>query len=74
MADVKIKLEKNETPEEVEELLFKALSHHRTGGQHKEGFTDPAMANLHEKFLKAHRDMYVELLKDVLNALDEEYQ
>lgn len=71
---VKIILDKNETVEEAEELLFKALDLHRTGEVHtRESFDDPAMVDIEDRVLKSYSDMHKDMLEEISEALDEEY-
>ena len=74
MAKIKVELEKGETIEEVENKLIKALDFHRNGDVHKEEFHDPAMHDLASQIERQHRDMFAEMLDEILNALDSEYQ
>jgi len=71
---VKIKLEGKETVLEAEELLFKALSLHRSGDVHlNESFDDPVMVDISNKMEKIHEDIYQEMMDEVIEALDEDY-
>lgn len=73
MAKIKVYLEKNETPEEADDLLYKALEHHRSGEQHTEGFTDPAMQDLAQKLEGKYADLYQQMLREIEEELDKEY-
>jgi hypothetical protein len=74
MADVKIILEKGETQQEAEEALLKALNSHSSGDIHfTESFEDPAMVDATHKMEKMHKDMYNEMIREINEALDDEY-
>lgn len=64
---------KDETIEQAEEKLYKALNSHRTGEIHTEDFTDPAMKDLVETMTDAHTKAYNELLQEIFEILDKEY-
>lgn len=59
--------------EQAEERLYKALNSHRTGDVHTEDFTDPAMKDLVERIQMKHEQMYANMLREIFEALDEEY-
>lgn len=65
---VKIELDKNQTREEAEELLYKALDSHRKGAQHGEEFQDPVMAELYSEMKANYGEIYYSML-DQINAL-----
>ena len=68
---VQIILEKNETREEAEELLLKALDAKKNGDYHSEDvFLDPAMEDT-TKFLLAS---YAEILEDMFLELEMEME
>lgn len=74
MTTVKIIPAKGETIEEAEEKLYKALHAQREGDLlHRESFDDPAMADLNQRVIKEHVDMYEELIREVMEILDGEY-
>lgn len=73
MAKVKILLDKNETIEDIEESLFKALDFHRQGGVHTEEFADPAMSDLNDQLVVEHEKMLAAMLEEIFNELDKEY-
>ena len=73
MAKIKILVGKNETIESAEDMLFKAMDMHRTGEIHKEEFHDPAMRDLSQQIEAKHREMFKDLLEEVLNVIDSEY-
>lgn len=72
MAVVKILLEDNETPEEAEEMLLKALTHHSAGGEHKEDFTQPAARDVVHTLLNEHSKMWNNILKEIFEVIDED--
>ncbi len=74
MAKVKIFLDKDETMQEAEESLFKALNHHSSGDVHEEeSFADPAMTDLFNKLQQLHKTIYAEMLMDINDVLDQDY-
>lgn len=73
MTRVKIIVEKGETPDEAEEKLYKAMNSHRTGDLHTEDFSDPAMKDLVQQMQKKHEDLYIDMMRDIMDLLDEEY-
>lgn len=74
MPNVKIELKKNETPEQAEELLFKALESQRNGEIHGgEEFSDPAMSHLLDRMELMHKEMYEEALREIIQVLEEEH-
>lgn len=73
MARVKIILGKDETMQEAEESLFKALNSHRNGEVHKEDFSDPAMRDVVARMQSAHDEIYAELMREIEEVLDQEY-
>lgn len=73
MAQVKIILGKNETMQEAEETLYKALDMHRNGDAHKEDFSDPAMRDVVQRMQSAHDKMYKEMMQEIEEVLDQEY-
>ena len=74
MADVKIGLHKGETPDQAEELIFKAFSAQRDGSIHKEEFHDPAMRDLLARMLDLHEDQFKALIAEIGDILEAEYQ
>jgi len=73
MNKVKIILDKNQTPKEAEELLFKALESQRTGEIHDESeFLDPAMTSLENRLMELNKIFIDELIREVLDELEEE--
>lgn len=73
MATVKIYLEGNETVEQAEEVLFKALTQKQELDP-KESFTDPAMIDVQEVLIKAQGEIYQRMLNRIFDVLDEEFQ
>lgn len=73
MPNVKIFLDKDETPEQAEDLLFKAMEAQRNGEIHQDEFSDPAMRDLLDRMQKLYKDNYEEVIQEIMKALDEEY-
>lgn len=73
MLNVKIGLEENQTPDEAEEILFKAFQAQRDGSLHEGKFHDPAIEHLVSTMIKMHEAEYVEMLREISEALDKEY-
>lgn len=73
MADVKIILQKGETPEQAEELIFKAFEAQRTGEMHKEEFNDPAMVDLINRMQMLHEAEYELMMQEIAQVIDEEH-
>lgn len=74
MAKIKIFLEDNETIEEAQDNLYKALDSKVSGESHASDlFDDPAAQDLANKLENLHKEMYDKLLLDVFEALDQEY-
>lgn len=74
MAEIKIQLQKGETPEQVEDLLFKAFEQQRNGETHGEEYSDPAMRdvmNLMENEFKKQQDL---MMQEIFEELEKEYQ
>lgn len=74
MPSVKIELKKGETPEQAEELLFKAISSQRNGDTHAEDFSDPAMADLLNLMLTLGDQEYALMLQEINAALSEDFK
>lgn len=74
MPSVKIELRKGETPEQAEDLLFKAFEAQRNGDTHGEEFNDPAMADLLNRVLKINEEQYALMLQEINEALEQEYR
>ncbi len=74
MAKVKILLEKGETEREAEDSLLKAITSHNNGEVHTDGFADPAMNDVVAKMQDIHNKMYQEMIQEICDALDSEYE
>lgn len=73
MARVKIFLEDDETIEEAEESLLKALSSQSNGDAHaNDVFEDPAMVEASKFMEKKFEKLWDSLLKDVEKLIDKE--
>jgi len=71
---IKIIIPKGMDPLEADMQLLKALNHHANGGVHsQESFDDPAMVDLSEKVITAHERMYADMLEEIFEVLDPEY-
>ena len=71
MARVRILLEKEETLEEVEELLEKAIKYKSEGKVHdRESFDDESMIPLSKYIEDAFEKTYSAILKDIEKVLD----
>lgn len=74
MANVKIFLNKGETLEEAEDLLFKSLNLHNSGEVHDEQtFDDPAMDHVCIRLQQEHKRIYQDLLNEIFMVLDQDY-
>ena len=74
MGRIKIFVEDGETVEEVESNLVKAISHQISGDVHEsESFDDPAMKSVAEKMIKAHSEMYKNMLQEIFQELEKEH-
>ena len=69
---VDIHLEGTEDPIEAEELLLKALKHHREGVEHKEAFHQPAARDVMRRLMKAHEKALKAIYKEVGEVIDDE--
>jgi hypothetical protein len=69
---VKIEVQKGQTREEAEELLYKALDSHRTGAQHSQEFQDPVMRELDAELQHVYGEIYQEMLEDIFEIIDKE--
>lgn len=66
MSQVKIKLEKGETMEQVKEDLIKAFTTQSSGVMHTaDRFEDKAMDELHQKLLAKHKNIMGLILKEI---------
>lgn len=70
MAEVKILLQKGESIDDAEDLLFKALTKKLNP---EESFNDPAMIDLSEHVMRIHKQMYVDMIREISDALDAEF-
>ena len=74
MARVKILLDKNETLDEVDSLLLKAMDLHTSGDVHDdEMFEDPAMADVNQRMNDIQKRIYDEMIEEIIMELDSEY-
>lgn len=74
MGKVKIFVDPGETVEEVEDSLFKAISHHNSGNVHEnESFDDPAMTDLMATLEKSHKETYAKMIQEIMQRLDKDY-
>jgi len=67
MAIIKIILEKDETEEEVNECLCKALMHQHGG---EDRFDDPVLDNIEQEWNKLYRKTLEEMFKEVDEYLE----
>jgi hypothetical protein len=73
MPNVKIELNKGETPEEAEELLLKAFNAQRDGSLHDGKFHDPAMEDLSLRLIQMHDEEQQKMLQEIIEELEKEY-
>lgn len=74
MPKVKIFLAPNESIEDAEELLRKALNLHANGDVHvEESFDDPAMIDTQNRMENIHKQIYKEMVDEIIEELDKEY-
>lgn len=73
MPKVKIILEQGETPEQAEDLLYKAFEAKRNGDAHEEDFSDPAMSDALARMIKIQEENYDAMLQEIFQALEEEH-
>jgi hypothetical protein len=74
MAKVKIFLEDDETLQDAEESLLKAMDHHNSGEVHSHHqFQDPAMQSVAHRMEEAHKKIQQEMLQEINEALDRDY-
>lgn len=74
MAKVKIYLDSDETQEEAEDSLFKAMNLHNSGDIHSShSFQDPAMVSVAEKMEREHKKIYADMLQEIFEVLDQDY-
>lgn len=73
MAKVKIILGPNDTQEQVENDLFKALQHHVGGDVHNgEQFADPTVTDAANIMEQKHKVIYAEMLEEINQLLEED--
>jgi hypothetical protein len=72
MAKIKIYLEDDETIEQAEDLLFKAMQHHRAGAEHKQAFHQPSARDVFNKLIKEHEKTWSEIQKEINKIIDED--
>jgi hypothetical protein len=71
---IKIFVEDNESQLEVEESLHKALEFHSSGDVHEtELFEDAGAQDLLNKLELLHKNLYIQILNEIYEALDEDY-
>lgn len=74
MAKVKIFLDKDETIEDAENQLQKALEFHSSGKAHVDDeFDDAAVEHTLEYMVKKHDEIYSDILDEIIQMLNEEY-
>lgn len=74
MSTVKIFLDPNETTDQAEANLYKALGFHVTGEAHAaDQFSDPATNQVASVAKTAHEKMYEEMLVEIFAVLDEDF-
>lgn len=74
MAKVKILLEDGETELDAQHALQKALDFQSSGQAHDgEAFDDPAMVDLSQRLEQDHAKMYLELIREISDVLDQEF-
>jgi hypothetical protein len=76
MSDVKVKIEllKGMTPEQAEDLLFKAFQAQRTGETHGEEYNDPAMKDTLNRMIEIFKKEQDAMIQEISEALDAEYK
>lgn len=75
MSKVKIFLGKNETIEDAELDLFKALNHHVSGEVHQsDNFEDPAIKASADQLEIIHKKIYKEMIDEINLELEKEYK
>ena len=68
---IKIELDKNQSREEAEEILYKALNSQRTGAQHSEEFQDPVMNELYHQSVDFYGDLYEDMIAEIIKVLED---
>jgi len=69
---VEILLEKGETLEEAEELLYKAMQHHQAGHEHRSSFQQPSAREVFNKIIKEHDKTWKAMMKDIEKTIEED--
>ena len=72
--NVKIELQKGETPEQAEELILKAFNAQRDGTLHSGRFHDSAIQHLVDQLQELHGAEFQSMLREIFEELDKEYQ
>jgi hypothetical protein len=72
MTKVKVELEKGQTPDEAEELLFKALDA-KLSGSTSEEFNDPAMTHILSRMDEIYKKNHDAMVNEIIQALEEDY-
>lgn len=70
---VKIEVDKGQTKEEAEEVLYKALDSQRTGAIHNQEFQDPVMNELFHKLKDVYGSIHDDMLQAIFEELDKEH-
>jgi hypothetical protein len=71
---IKIILDKNETKEDADAALLKALDLHRDGEVHLDAsFEDAAMVDTEQRLRDTHDKIYQEMLEEINEALEDQY-
>ena len=71
MANVRITLAPGETPEQAQEIFYKALKAQTQGGPlHTEAFPQPVVEALAQEMLAAHQVMWAKMLKELEEILN----
>lgn len=68
---VRVDLEKGQSVDEAEELLYKALDSQRSGDAHSEGFADSAVQHASDVMRNEYVKQFDLMMQEVLQALDE---
>lgn len=71
---IKIILNKNETKEQAEETLIKALNLHKDGDVHIDAsYDDAAMVDTENRLKDIHSKIYQDMLDEINETLEEQY-
>ena len=70
---IKIKLDKNQTPEDADNRLYKAMSLHANGDAHDDDFDDPVMQQLLDDLSLKFQAMMRETMDEIHEELDLEH-